>query len=267
MNQFDPLTTLNRLLRGWWVMVLLAVLGAVLGRLAATALPPVYRAQAEYYVSVDHVAFAEERGLEHVMAIDVKDTNNAVADISMGDEVVDTTVRLANDAGISITADEFREQAHLDRYYTNWLFTVYDDDAQAAAMLANLWVQSTDTVLQEALHHAIAAHELSLELGLLGRCFDDNDLAGANACAGTSYASVAEFSAALTDLQSRYEAEWDASQRIDHTMQLEPLESASAPSGPIRNAPSMLLLGGAVLGWVIGLSLAMAGFPPKKKRS
>lgn len=265
MNQFDPLTTLTRLLRGWWLMVLLAVLGAALGRLAAAVLPPVYRAQAEYYVSVDHVAFAGERGLEHVMAIDLKDTLGAATDIITSEEVVAASVDAAAEAGIAITADEFRQNSRLDRYYTSWLFTVHAGDPQTAATLADLWVEASDAALQEALLNARQAHRLSLEIGLLGGCFADQALAEANACAGTSYASVDAFSAALADLEVRREAAWVASRRIDHTMQLEPVWPANVPTGPVRNAPNLLLLGGAAIGWCIGLSIAMAGFPPKRK--
>ena len=97
MNQFDPLTILNRLLRGWWLMAVLAVLGAVLGRGAAVFLPPVYSAQAEYYVSVDYTLFAEEHDLDRVLPLDLKDTFNAVTEIAVSPEVVDATVRGAAD--------------------------------------------------------------------------------------------------------------------------------------------------------------------------
>ncbi len=261
MNAFDPLTVLNRLLRGWWLMVLLAVLGALLGRAAAAFLPPVYVAQAEYYVSFDFELFAAEHHLEYIVALDLREPLGAVDDLIYADDVIAGAVRRLQAEGLSISEDEFRARVRLDRYYTTWMFTARAADPQTAARLANAWAQAADPVLQEAYGHAVAAWESSLELALLETCFSGGDLAAGNACAGTNFASAAEVSARLNEATARLERERAASRRLDPAIRLELVRLAEVPAAPQRHAAGVLLLAGAALGWLAGVLLVAAGLP------
>lgn len=265
MNQFDPLATLNRLLRGWWLMVLLAVLGGLLGRLAAAFLPPVYVAQAEYYVSVDYDLFMAGHDLDVVVSLDLREPLNAVEDVIYSDDVIASTLGSLDEAGLTIPEEELRQRIRLDRYYTTWMFAAQHPDPGTAARMANAWAQASDRALQEAFRHAEQARLLSLETALLETCFSSADLHAGNACAGTSFPSVAEFSAFLDERVLALADEQTASRLIDPALKLELVALAEAPAEPQRNAPAVLLLAGAAIGWLIGLSLASTGFPPKRK--
>ncbi|MEZ0395271.1 MAG: hypothetical protein ABWK53_02380 [Anaerolineales bacterium] len=261
MDAFDPLTVFGRLLRGWWLMALLALVGALMGRAAALFLPPVYVAQAEYYVSFDFDLFAAEHHLEHIVSLDLREPLGAVDDLIYADEVIADAVRRLQAAGLSMSEQEFRAHIRLDRYYTTWMFTARHSDPQTAARLANAWAQAADPVLQEAYGHAVAARNLSLELALLETCFAEGDLAAGNVCAGTDFASAAEVVARLTEATARLEQERAASRRLDPAIRLELVHLAEVPAAPQRHAAGALLLAGAALGWLAAVVLLSSGLP------
>ncbi len=261
MSAFDPLVVLSRLLRGWWLMVLLALLGALAGRAAAAFLRPVYVAQAEYYVSFDFELFAAEHHLQNVVSLDLREPLGAVDDLIYDDEVIAEAVRRLQAAGESISEAEFRDRIRLDRYYTTWMFTARHSDPQTAARLANAWAQAADQALQEAYQHALAARQASLELALLETCFSSGDLTAGNACAGADFDSAQAVAAHLTQVAARLEQERQASRRLDPAIRLELAQLAQVPAAPERHAPGLLLLAGAALGWLTGLVLVSAGLP------
>lgn len=265
MNEFDPLTVLGRLLRGWWLMALLAVLGALVGSGAARLLPPVYVAQAEYYVSFDFDLFAAEHHLENIVSLDLREPLGAVDDLIYADEVIAEAVRRLEAAGLSISEEAFRDRIRLDRYYTTWMFTARDADPQTAALLANAWAQAADFSLQEAYGHAVAARGLSLELALLETCFSSGDLAAGNACAGTDFVSAREVEAHLAAVTARLEEERAASRRLDPAIRLELANLAEVPAAPQRHAAGVLLLAGAAAGWLAAVILVSAGWPRQRR--
>lgn len=265
MNEFDPLTVLGRLLCGWWLMLLLTILGALLGRAAAVFLPPVYVAQAEYYVSFDFDLFAAEHHLENIVSLDLREPLGAVDDLIYADEVIAAAVRRLEAAGLSISEAELRARIRLDRYYTTWMFTARATDPQTAALLANAWAQAADPVLQEAYDHAVAARSLSLELALLESCFSGGDLTAGNACAGTDFASAAQVGARLAETTARLEQERAAGRRLDPAIRLELVRLAEVPAASQRHALGALLLAGAALGWLAGLFLVLSGLPRRRR--
>lgn len=255
MTEFSLRSLTARLLRGWWLIALLALGGALFGRLAGLFLPPVYTARAEYYVGVDESYFRTEEDPVGLALSDFKDVTNEISALMTGPEVATQVAAVAAEKGVSVTPDEFLAAARVDRYYTTWVLSVSDRDPRRAEILTQTWLRAVDDTLQQAYAAGRTHIELRLTWLLWEGCFADGDLAAGNACAGTSFESVEQFRAGWNDLASEMEAYRLLGHGLTPQMTLRPQLEPEMPSSPERNHAALLTLAGAALGWLAGLVL------------
>jgi len=257
MNEIDSFNLFQRLMRGWWMIVILMIIGAVGGGIAGKLLPPVYVAQAEYFVSMNETLFAAEHKLEFVGYADRKEPLSAVSSIFYGEDVTSAVVAYAEQHDIELPDAPFWRTFRLDRYYTTWILSVHHADPQIAAELVNTWLETADRFVQDALQHANLYNQLSLEIAGLNACFSENNLQDGNLCAGTTFSSLNEMLAYLETLNERLRIEEETSQGVSYTTRLEVVAPAATPTEPSRNAPGILILAGCILGWLAGLAVAI----------
>jgi len=257
MDEINPFNLLQRLMRGWWMIVILMIMGAVGGMIAEKLLPPVYVAQAEYFVSLNETLFAVEHKLEIVGYADRKEPLSAVSSIFYSEDVMSAVVAYAEQHDIELPDAPFWRTFRLDRYYTNWILSVRHTDPQIAAGLVNTWLETADRFVQDALQHANLYNQLNLEVVGIQSCFADDNLQDGNLCAGTAFTSIAEMLVHLDNLNERLAAEENASQGVSYATRLEVVTPAEIPVEPSRNSTGILILGGCLLGWLAGLVLVI----------
>jgi hypothetical protein len=102
-----------------------------------------------------------------------------------------------------------------------------------------------------------------MELFTLDQCFNQNDFAAANLCAGTSFKDAAALAAYRLDLNARYKTELDAARGLDYTLDFRLARPAAAPVEPLQNRPGVFALAGALIGFIIG-AFAATSLPDKK---
>jgi hypothetical protein len=257
MDEINPFNLFRRLMRGWWMIVILMILGAVGGMIAGKLLPPVYVAQAEYFVSLNETMFAAEHKLEIVGYADRKEPLSAVSSIFYSENVTSAVVAYAEQHDIELPDAPFWRTFRLDRYYTNWILSVRHTDPQIAAGLVNTWLETADRFVQDALQHANLYNQLNLEVAGIQSCFSGNNLQDGNLCAGTSFTSIDEMLAYLDNLNERLAAEEEASQGVSYATHLEIVAPAEIPADPSRNSLGVLILSGCFIGWLAGLVLVI----------
>jgi hypothetical protein len=259
MDEINPFNLFQRLMRGWWIIVITMIIGAVVGGIAAKLLHPVYIAQAEYFVSLNETLFAAEHKLEFVGYADRKEPLNAVSSIFYSDGVTSAVITYAEQHDIELPDEPFWRTFRLDRYYTTWILSMRYTDPQMAAELVNAWMETADHAVQDALQHANLYNQLSLEIAGLDACFSENNLQDRNLCAGTTFTSLDEMIAYLESLNERLRVEEEASQGVSYTTRLEIVAQAATPAKPSRNASGILILTGCFLGWLAGLAVVIRG--------
>jgi len=257
MDEINPFNLLQRLMRGWWMIVILMLMGAVGGMIAGKLLPPIYLAQAEYFVSLNETLFAAEHKLEFVGYADRKEPLSAVSSIFYSDDVTTAVVAFAEQRDIELPDEPFWRTFRLDRYYTTWILSVRHTDPEVATELVNLWMETADRAVQDALQHANLYNQLSLEIAGLNACFSENNLQDGNLCAGTSITSLDELLADLETLNERLIVEDEASRGVSYTTRLDIVAPAAIPTDPSRNAPGILILTGCFLGWLAGMAIVI----------
>ena len=259
MDEINPFNLFQRMMRGWWIIVILMIIGALGGAMAGKLLPPIYIAQAEYFVSLNETLFAAEHKLEFVGYADRKEPLNAVSSIFYSDGVASTVITYAEQHDIELPDEPFWRTFRLDRYYTTWILSVRHTDPQTAAELVNIWMETADYAVQDALQHANLYNQLVLEIAGLNACFSENTLHDGNLCAGTTFTSLDEMIDYLESLNERLRVEEEASQEVSYTTRLEIVAPAATPAEPSRNAPGILVLTGCFLGWLAGLAVVFQG--------
>jgi hypothetical protein len=258
MKEFSPLEMLERLIKNWWLIALLAVGGGLLGWLSSTILPQTFEARAEFYVSLDEAQLAYELKTEELTLLMKEDVLGPLEDFFFSEDVLNSVALAARDLDDDLGIQNFRRDFSLYRIHTSWFLVARYADSQIAIDLVNLWAESADQFLQEAIAHAIDANDLELQLNLILQCFNENDFQDANPCAGTSFGDQEMLDAHLVDLYQMIETERDASMGLHHTLDIEfttPANSAEL----ILYPRGWLILAGVFIGSVVGVALSRGG--------
>ena len=255
MKDFSPLQALERAFRTWWLWVLLAFLGGLLGLLTSHLLPPLYEAHAEFYVSLDEAQLADELRTEELTLLMKEDVLGPVEETFFSENVLSSVDAAAQAQQIDIDIETIRKDFSLYRVHTTWFLVVQNNDPQSSVELANLWAESADQFLQGALVHAVEANSLELLINSVSRCFEELNFQEANQCAATSFAGPEDLQVYIQDASERLEAERDASFGVHHTLDYEYAASAIS-SDLVRYPRGWLCLSGMLVGFIIGIAIS-----------
>jgi len=140
---FDPLGALNRLIKYWWVIVLLAIAGGFLALAISYLLPPMYQAEAVIHASVD---FSE------INFEDLASEGNSL--VVWTQYVEDMALQVVQRALLSTQPEAFNYAQQLDpdldrptflrdvkiqRYHSLWSLRYRHEDSKIAQMIVNYW--------------------------------------------------------------------------------------------------------------------------------
>lgn len=260
MKELSPFEAFERVLRFWWVVALLAILGGGVGRLVSALRPPLYEAAAMVSVKVR----VPDELVETIPYAEVNEIHRAVANELLSDRAWAALQSAAAARGWALPAARFDDRVFtLERLRSDWKLMVRDPDPQRAADLANLWVETAWPLVEEAYEHALAAERLRLERASVGACFENHDFAGGNACAGLSLRDPQELQAYLAQLDRAYQAELQASGRFSPWLSLALSTPAAPPAVPVRRLTGQLVFAGMALGLLAGL-LVVQFLPPRR---
>jgi uncharacterized protein involved in exopolysaccharide biosynthesis len=260
MTDISPLNLLLRAMRFWWVVAACAAAGGLLGLLFASAHAPVYEASAAYRVAFDQTRAPQADSL------DIEAAKEAALDIFFSAEVQAQVAEKAKAEGLAFSRDDFGNGTlTIQRVDNRWWLTVRNENARAAAAVANAWAAAALPLLEEAYGDAREVDSLQQQIATLQGCFASADLASANTCAGTDFANLAEYDAAWADLNSRLNAAQQASRGLVAALSLERGRQASAPARPVHFGRNSLVLAGLFLGFLLGVGLTLVLPIPTKR--
>jgi uncharacterized protein involved in exopolysaccharide biosynthesis len=233
-SEFTPLETVAHILSRWWIAVIMAILGGIVGWAFHFFHPPVYEATAILTVTMD---FSQRELTQYEQDY----AFNAAGAIINSTAVEDQIVTISQTDGISISPTQLEQRMFSEGRQSVWELHIRDRNPQVAAELVNIWAQVANDALNTTLEHAIKAEQLQYQVDKLEACLP-------------STPGMTE-----TDLQSwanELVQEKKLSLGILSIMEFALTGSASVPEKPVLFDQASLTLAGALIGFVISLWVA-----------
>ncbi|KAF0109277.1 MAG: hypothetical protein FD146_321 [Anaerolineaceae bacterium] len=260
-RELSPLDALQKALRLWWLIALLGIAGGLLGWLFTRFQPPRYESSVTLSVALRQKELAAADKLPMSYALQEQYLGPVLA-LFYSQDVEDKLVAGAEERGLDLGHADFNSQDfRIERLYSRWRIVVRSRDPQTAAALADLWADTVYAALSDANGHALNAERLKMEADLVRRCFAASDFPAANACAGTSFATLAEMDAHLAGLDAQSAAEREAAGGITFALDFSIAERAAVPTEPSLFSRSLTLSAGTAIGLLLGFILS-ASLPP-----
>ena len=238
-QEFSPRESLEHAFERWWVIVLLTVLGGLLGWAFHFFRSPVYEATAVITASADFQKVKLTQQEEDYAFI-------AAQAIATSSDVADQVIAAAQARGFSIDAYQFYEDMFLETRQSFWEFHVRNRDPQAAAALANLWMDKTYEALNTSLEHAMLADQAQAQI---------NNIKASLTTPAAQVLSPDE-QAALKKLSDELIQENISSKGLISIMKFVKSESATVPSKIALYNLANLVLAGACVGFLVSLWVA-----------
>ena len=259
-REFSPRETMERVLAGWWIVLILTILGGVAGWLFHFFQPPVYEATAGITINL----FFDKRELTQYEA----DTAfNAAGAIISSTWVMDSFIATAHNRGLSpqdIT--RIQENTSIEAKESVWELHVRDRDPEVAAEYANLWASIAEQSMNDALKHALLAEQLQNQIDRLQSCLpsitpEPGPVTAPKEC---QIYSLEEINARVQGWAIEMADEQRLSQGILSITTISLNHSASIPEKPVLFNLANLVLAGACIGFFVSLWVTDI---PKVRRS
>lgn len=245
---FSTQHELQQVLRWWWVISLMALLGALCGWIIHTLKPPVYEAQAVFSAAIDYTQTGLMTQFEQDQAL------NAVGHLIASGEVLERVVAKSQAEGLNLTVADLRRMGSVERQVDAFILRLRATDAQQAAYLANLWASEANAVLTDAQAHALQAARLARYLQSLESCLQ-RSLIVPPAPALCYQQSPTELQNLITETAQQLQVERQASRNLFSGLLIQWAEEATPPTQPTQFGRNDLILVGTLIGLLVGIVL------------
>jgi capsular polysaccharide biosynthesis protein len=250
---FSPRQEFLIRLSNWWVVLVLAIVGASVGYAVSFLIRPTYEAAAELNLAVDFSKTGMATDIEQDQIIEM------VGDICKSPLVVDQV--LAAYQGIS--EEEFWQMASLERRNMQWVMKIRNTDPIVAGEMAKTWQQISYQEISNAYQHAVVVDSLTDHLNVLTRCFEQStpQLPGNAIC---EFQSVEELQTEISKVAEQMKTEQEKSYGISPAISVSAFASSDIPYQQVYGLKSLFTIAGGGLGLMAGMWV-IAFLPNKRK--
>jgi uncharacterized protein involved in exopolysaccharide biosynthesis len=256
---YSPLSSLENALDQWWLIALLTVWGGLIGWVYHTTRPPLYEAQAVFYISIDYTRTGQLTQFEQDQAL------WGAVEVIRSDPVVRQVVTRARSEGLAIEVRDLRLRSHFERKQSRWFLRIRDPDPRTAATLTNLWAEAGFAALTEAHLAALQAQSLHQYRSSLATCLqlateiqDPN-----NPCKALAIPAI---QAALEQANADLSEQLLASRGVLPAIVLDLPETATIPREPVQFGRNSLVMIGGLIGFIVGVVSTQFQLPARLKR-
>ena len=251
MKNLSFLDWLENLASRWYILAAGMILGGLLGWGAATLKAPVYEANAVFTVTIDYTQTGALSDIEEDQAM------RGVGDIIFSEEVIDATVQRLVDEGLTLSKDEFYDDAIFDREEFRWAIRYRDADPQLANQVLHAWEATADEILQESLVHARLGAAYQDVLKGLTSCLERGTLMEADG-ERCSLDNLDEILAKTSQVSALITEELAQSRGLFDALTVVLSNPTTVPSQPVRFQTNVLVFSGMFSGGllaIIGLTI------------
>jgi uncharacterized protein involved in exopolysaccharide biosynthesis len=148
-DEFVPLDRFYRIVRFWWVVVLLAVIGGIFGYMVHRAKPELYEAQATFMASIDlnKVDFEKLTPVPYEFTQYDEDISLVVVEASIL-QSTPQVVTFAQQNGLGIDKDGLMSLSVIERKHGYWFIRFRDPNPDMAQKIVNYWAKLAYADLQ-----------------------------------------------------------------------------------------------------------------------
>ncbi len=257
-REFTLYNPVERILSRWWMVVAFMFVGGLFGAGFHIFLPPIYEANAVISINLD---FPKAR----LTQIQEDNAFVSASGIINSSAVMNQVIASAQEKGFTVTASQFHSDFYLEGRLSVWDLIVRNRDPNTAAVLANIWAQTSMDALDTALAHALQADQLQIQIYGLENC-----LAGVLPrivtvqidCKGLSHDVIQSM---LVDQTASMINERKLSLGILSITTMGLTDLAVAPANPVLYGQAGLVLAGAFFGFLV--SLWVVNLPKVSRRA
>lgn len=249
--------------RRWPFLLACGLIGGLLGLLFSMLRPPRYEAKAVLGVSIQYAVtesldlVVEDRALNRIAAL-------ARADSTLQETLDRMPESIKAQSGWR-SVEDLMKVLRLDRRLSTWEFVALHTDPQTAAAAADAWAEAALSVFDEAAEHAWRAAVLLGEIPFDVDCAQERiGTYTEDIFAWRCWVSPLAFEDPEVVDQIRSEIMLSRGMLPNVTFEL--LRSASVPQEPVLWDRGLLVLSGAVAGFIIGLLSTALVFQSRNRR-
>lgn len=241
---------IERLLKFWWLIIILAIIGGISGFLLASAISPRYEAVARLSTSIDYSISPNIEDYQEDRII------QDVGFLIISDEVLRNTRQALSLEGIDISEEETREMFYIERLDDLWTLRVTNPDPRLAAKMANAWLAEAYGHIDRAFQHAITAAALATYIDSLDQCLyaDPEEAENFALCKMNSIEAVA---AEIQEKSETLTEELRKSRTIYPALRYNIISEAPVPQEATYQTRGILTFSGALLGGVAAMLVTL----------
>ena len=252
MKNLSFLEWLENLGARWYILAAGMILGGLLGWGAAMLKAPVYEANAVFTVTIDYTQTGALSDIEEDQAM------RGVGDIIFSEEVIDATLERLESEGLTLSKDEFYDDAIFDREEFRWAIRYRDADPQLAYQVLHAWEATSDEILQDSLVHARLGASYQEILTGLTTCLERGTLmeAGGERCSLENLDDILSRTNQVSELITKELAQ---SRGLFSALTVVLSDPVTVPTLPTRFQTNVLVFSGMFSGLllaIIGLTVA-----------
>ncbi len=153
-DEFELLGTFSHLLRRWWIILVVAIIGGLVGLGISTVMTPKYQAEAIFNASIDFTEVNFENLVDkygNPLEFTQYDEDLAVQVVqrvllSTWDEAYAYALTLDPD----LTIEVFKDNYQIQRYHAHWYLRYRHEDPNAAQAIVKFWTEESLSELELA---------------------------------------------------------------------------------------------------------------------
>ncbi|MBI9048087.1 MAG: hypothetical protein JEZ00_01590 [Anaerolineaceae bacterium] len=241
-ESFSPRQLFLEKLRLWWIPLLFACIGALIGILLSMIIPAQYEAKAEINLAVDFSKTGIITDIEQDQIIEM------VGDICKSSLVINAV----DEQVPEISVAEFNNIASLKRRNTQWVLLVRHTNPQLAEDIARQWQQIAYEEIIKAYEHAIVVDTLSDMLNKLTSCFEQAvpQAIGDTPC---TLLSVSDLQIEIAEIAEQIKVEQELSQGISPAISLSTSYTEKLPVDLVTGFKFWFIIAGGGIGFLLGI--------------
>jgi len=252
MDDLVPAEILKRILKKWWLLVIITIAGGILGLAFSQLHQPVYESQASITTTIDFAYAGRLNESEEDYLI------STIGDVIGSSEVMEWVKQSASSRDIQLTDEQIRNQFSKARQGYRWDVTVRDHDPQIAQALAQMWVEAADRGLSDLRQNTLKSLMAQSAQQSLQDCFSQM-VAVEPASSYCSFDNIAEIQKALADSTSQVIPYSLSDALMLSKISTQITENAYLPTSPVILKRDLATLAGAFCGLLIGLGVFVFG--------
>lgn len=249
-KDFSPRKKILILVKYWWVITILAIAGGIFAFFVSKFRQPIYDAKATISAGIDYSQTGQMSEADQDRAY------QAVGSIIVSDEVREKVIQEAGNSGILIDHEDFSNLFFLERYNSNFNLRVESYSPENAAILANIWANVSQEVLNYLILQVNHQSQIKAILTEIESCY--SYLGGFDSQAITCQLSN---SFKPTDIVNplEYVLEENVDSGLFPAFYISITNFAEASAVPRINNRNFLISAGALVGFLMGILIIESG--------